>query len=144
MPLSRLLEGHQPPTLYPSRIIFGSTQLRLLSSIHLVSTTNTSEPLMTLFYQSEIPSPMTYCKYLKIYVKLQDIQETQAGKTLPSRSPTCYVKWSHPPSCYGSVFLISHLSALPFHLRCVLSFFSSSLLVPNRQGPCIRYLTIQF
>ena len=36
--------------------------------------------------------PMTYCKYLKIYVKLQDIQETQAGKTLPSRSPTCYVK----------------------------------------------------
>lgn len=41
--------------------------------------TNTSESLMTSFYQSEIPSPMTCCKYLKIYIKLQDIQETQAG-----------------------------------------------------------------
>ena len=76
----QLLDRQQTPTPHLSKFIFGYTHLRLLSSIHLVSLPqHTSEPLMTPFYQSEIPSPMTYCKYVKIYIKPQDIQEAHPG-----------------------------------------------------------------
>lgn len=75
-------------TLYLSKFIFCYTQLRLLSSIHLISLPSyTSEPLITPFYQSKIPFCIPECKYLKTYINPQDMEE--AHPSLPLSCILC-------------------------------------------------------
>lgn len=110
------------------------TQLRLLSSIHLISLPpHTSEPLIKPLYQSESPFPIPYCKYLKIYINPQDTQEAHLSSLshmLCEMVMPIFILWLKI-SCFLTWFVF------PFQLSCAFYFSSGSLLVPNKQGACI-------